>query len=256
MKRIKLIILLLFCTTIALGQGQKSDKDKKETPDLPGIILVDFGFNFQKDAPSEMDINWFKSKSFGIYYMRTFELGKKLTFNPAVGINFEKYGFSNDVTIGYPTLTLAQEANPDADPPVFQAPATYGELSVIDLSNGRNVSKSQMAMNYLDIPLQLRYNFKGNDKKGGMYVAIGCMASLLLESHTKVKYKEAGRDQTIKRRDDFQQSTLRYGLQGRFGFGSFNFFYKQYFSNVFNGKGPAGTSDITTSTFGISVSGL
>lgn len=238
MRKVTSVILFVLCANWVLAQGKDDADDKKSAPDLPGIIMVDFGFNFYKEAPSELEINWFKSKSFGMYYMKSFRMGKKLTFDPAIGINFEKYGFSNNSSIGY---------QDNGDGP---------ELSIIDLSGVDELKKSQLAMNYLDIPLQLRYYLKNNETQGATYVSVGAIASFLLESHTKVKFKDAGRDQTIKQRDDFEQNKLRYGLQGRFGFGSFNFFYKHYFSNIFNSNGPAGTPDITTNTIGISISGL
>lgn len=262
MKKFVLVLLITYCSGLAFAQNE--EKSSKEVPDLPGIILIDFGFNFFKDNPTNMDIGWFKSKSFGAYYMRTFKLGRKMTFNPAIGINFEKYGFSNDVSIGYPLETIGSAAIPaipaSGDDPAIDAvaavPNSYGNLSVLDISYLGQVNKSQLAMNYLDIPIQFRYFLKDNSVKGGAYVALGAMFSMLLESHTKVKFSDGGRDLTEKRRDDFQQNKFRYGLQARFGFGSFNFFYKQYFSSLFKGTGPAGTSDITTSTIGISISGL
>ena len=238
MKKIILLLVFAFCSNFLIGQNVEKEEKKKSAPDLPGVILLDFGFNFFQKEPAEMNINWFKSKSFGLYYMRVFNLGKKISFNPAIGINFEKYGFSNDITIGY------------------QDNGNGEELSIVDLGSFQEVSKSQLAMNYLDIPIQFRYFLKGNDVKGGTYFAIGGMLSLLVESHTKVKFTNNGRNQTQKARDDFNQSNLRYGVQGRFGFGSVNFFYKRYFSKLFNSEGPAGTADITTNTIGISISGL
>lgn len=262
MKKLVLILLLTYCSELAIAQDE--EKSKNAVPDLPGIILIDFGFNFLKDNPSNLDIGWFRSKSFGAYYMRTFKLGRKMTFNPAIGINFEKYGFSNDVTIGYPLESIGAPAIPaipatgdaDAVNAVAEVPNSYGDLSVLDISYLGQVNKSQLAMNYLDIPIQFRYFLKDNSVKGGAYIALGGIVSLLLESHTKVKFKEGGRDITEKRRDDFQQTKLRYGLQGRFGFGSFNFFYKHYFSSLFKGTGPVGATDMTTSTIGVSISGL
>ncbi|MFT7032725.1 MAG: hypothetical protein ACJA2S_001226 [Cyclobacteriaceae bacterium] len=262
MKKLILVLLLSYCFGSAIAQDE--EKSKNSVPDLPGIILVDFGFNFFKDNPSNTDIGWFKSKSFGAYYMRTFKLGRKMTFNPAIGINLEKYGFSNDVSVGYKLESLATPEIPavldannnELSQAIPAEPNIYSELSVLDLSHLTQVNKSQLAMNYLDIPIQFRYFLKDNSVKGGAYVALGGIVSLLLESHTKVKFNDGGRDITEKRRDDFQQTRLRYGLQGRFGFGSFNFFYKQYFSSLFKGTGPAGALDITTSTIGISISGL
>ncbi|MDP4680196.1 MAG: PorT family protein [Cyclobacteriaceae bacterium] len=262
MKKIILVLLLNYCYGLAIAQDE--EKQKKTVPDLPGIILVDFGFNFFKDNLNNLEINWFKSKSFGVYYMKSFKLGKKMTFNPAIGINFEKYGFTKDVTIGYPLETLGspaiQASAETIDSPAVTAvaavPNGYGDLSILDISYLGQVNKSQLAMNYLDIPIQFRYFLKDNSTKGGTYVALGGIVSLLMESHTKVKFKDGGRDITEKTRDDYQQTKLRYGLQARFGFGSFNFFYKQYFSNLFKGTGPIGSTDITTSTIGFSISGL
>lgn len=238
MKKYSLLILLVLCVNLVIASVKDDGDEKKPTPDLPGVIMIDFGFNFLQSAPSNLETNWFKSKSFGAYYMKSFKMGKKMSFDPAIGISLEKYGFSKDRTIGYETN------------------GTTTELTIMDLSGYDEVKKSQLAMNYLDIPLQLKYYLKNNELKGSAYVSVGAIASLLIESHTKVKFKDGGRDQTIKKRDDFEMNKLRYGLQGRFGFGSVNFFYKYYFSNLFNSNGPVGATDITTNTIGISISGL
>lgn len=240
MKKIVLVLLVIGYTLLsAEAFGQDSSERKPfSSPDLPGTLVFDFGFNGFIDAPDTMDLSWWGSKSASFYYMKTYKLGKKLTFNPAIGLSLEKYAFVKDITLG-------------------EVQNTQGE-TVIDVVEVKadDVLKSKMAINYIDLPVELRFYPKGSDRKGSFFIAAGGSVSMLFESHNKVKFKENGVTKMTKNRGDFRQNNFRYGLQGRLGFGSVNFFYKQYFSNIFKSDGPTGTANTTSRTIGISFSGF
>lgn len=229
---------ILITTTVQAQDSQLDSKRSLSSPDFPGALVFDLGFNGFNTAPDTMDLSWWKSKSISVYYMQSFDIGKKFTFNPAIGLSLEKYSFVKDVTLGYVENTQGENV-----------------IGVVEIE-ADEVLKSKMAINYIDLPVEFRYYPRGNDKKGSIYFALGGSLGLLMESHTKTKFKENGITKTVKLKDDFRQNNWRYGLQARFGVGSVNFFYKQYRSNIFKSDGPAGTENTTSQTIGISFSGF
>ena len=56
------LLLTLFSLNLS---AQLTEEVKKKTPDLPGQLMIDFGFNLVMNEPAEMPYNWFRSKSLG-----------------------------------------------------------------------------------------------------------------------------------------------------------------------------------------------
>lgn len=247
MKNIYTVLaVLLMATTTTLASNSKSnagEEDKKPITDdsqILGRVHMDLGLNILREAPSEMSISAFQSKSIGFYYMREFPIGKKMSFNPSLGVTMEKYSFKNDVTLGYTPST------------VFVGIDSLGFLSDANL----DIKRSKLATSFIEVPVEFRYYFNGNETGDGFYVALGASAGIRLETHTKVKFTEGNVKKVEKKRDDFQQNNLRYGVHGRIGYKGVNLFYKHSLTTMFNSRGPVNTTNTTFSTIGISISGF
>ncbi len=201
------------------------EKTELASPDIPGSMVLDLGFMNLSNADDAMGTAFWGSKSFGIYYNKPLPVNDKITFNIALGVGSEKYAFDNDITLGY-----------GIDPS-----STVNEITTID-TLGFSATKSKLATTYLDLPIEFRFGFGGNPSDGG-FIAIGGMAGVLIDSHTKVKYEENGRNVIDKVKDDFGISNFRYGVSGRLGYRGFNIYYKYYFSQLFSsGEQPQGTT--------------
>ena len=232
--------LLLLMVVLILGhfasKGQLSEEVKKVTPELPGEILVDFGFNLINNAPDEMDMNWWRSKSVAIWFVKPFDLSNKISFRPGIGVNLEKLGTKDPYSVGYIENELGQTV-----------------LGYRDIPG--NTVKSQLALNYAEIPIEMRYHFSGNDKNG-VYLALGGTFAFLFDDKTKIKYEISRGTIIEKNKDNIQTSKTRLSAYGRIGFGAFGAFYKWYFTDIFTNAGPPGTMETSYSTIGISVSGF
>jgi hypothetical protein len=201
------------------------EKTELASPDIPGSMVVDIGFMNLSNPDDAMNTSFWGSKSFGVYYMKPMPINDKMTFNVSLGIGSEKYAFDSDITLGH-----------GIDPNNLNR-----EITTID-TLGFSARKSKLATTYLDLPIELRFGFGGNPSDGGFF-AIGAMAGILIDGHTKIKYEENGRNVINKVKDDFGLSNFRYGLSGRLGFRGFNLYYKHYFSKLFsNGEQPQGTT--------------
>ena len=234
-----LIVVLLISTTAAMSTNSDDGEKKKPFTDdsqIIGRVYFDLGLNILRDAPSVMDISAFQSKSVGLYYMRQFDLGKKMSFNPSLGITMEKFSFKNDVVLGYSSTST-------------------DSLAFLPITTG-TVNRSKLATSYFEAPMEFRYYFNGNESNDGFYLAFGGSFGIRIESHSKTKYTELGVKKVEKKRDNFQQTNLRYGVHGRIGYKSVNLFYKHSLTTIFGSNGPVNTNNSSFSTIGISFSGL
>ena len=237
MKRFLLTILCLSVSTLGIAQGN-GDKEKREVeerkinprPDLLGSLIFDLGFNFlSSEAPDNMDIGFWGSKSVGIYYYFNKKLGNsKFSINPGIGLGLEKYKFDKDVTLSYVTDSAGQR-----------------ELAIVGLDSligDFNFKKSKLAANYVEVPAELRYHVK-QDQDGGFRIVLGGKIGILYSAHTKVKYKESGTTKKLKLNDDFQLNLFRYSVYGRVGWPGFMIFYDLSLSDLFeSGNGPEQTT--------------
>ena len=230
MKLLVIAILSLTLSTLSYGQESSSPSGQGPSgiatpgaePDLPGTLTIDFGFNFLQNAPDNMDLRFWKSKGVGLYYLYDMPIGEStFSFHPGLGVAFESYAFSQNVTVDYP---------PGAD-----------SAAIVPL-NGEmyeTVDKSKLVTHYVDVPLEFRFYSKKNYR--GFMVALGAKVGYLFNSYTKIKYQDEGEGFTQKLQQDanFNLNRLRYGAIARLGFRGFNLHGQYMFSDLFkSGGGP------------------
>ena len=227
MKLLTIIVLSLAISTLGYGQESSTAPNLQNPsgvaapgaePDLPGTLTVDFGFNFLQNAPDNLNLRFWKSKGVGLYYLYDMPIGEsKFSFHPGLGVGFESYAFSNNVTIGY---------TPGAD-----------SASIVDLDGAiyETVDKSKLVTHYVDVPLEFRFYTKENYR--GFMVGVGAKVGYLFSSYTKIKYETEGETRTSKLRQDFNLNRLRYGVSARLGFRGFNLHGQYMLSNLFKSAG-------------------
>ncbi|UXP33643.1 PorT family protein [Reichenbachiella agarivorans] len=238
-KKVTIVLgaLALLLTLDFDASAQLSEEVNKKTPELPGEIQVDFGFNMLTGKPDYWnDIHWWRSKSVAIYFVKPFDLSKKMEFRPGIGVSLEKIGSRN-----------ANFIDPDG--------------TLTDLGSNIDIIKGQMAFNYIELPIEIRYNMTGNDSKSSPYISVGGMFGYAFETKAKIKYedKDLGEKAKIKVKGDadfLDTPKFRIGLQARVGLGGVSLFYKQYITPVIKENQFADNNKIINHTIGISISGL
>lgn len=229
MKLLTAVILSFALSTLAYGQEASISSNRLDStsvsppgaePDLPGTLTVDFGFNFLQGAPDNLDLQFFKSKGVGLYYLYDMPIGEsKFSFHPGLGVGFESYAFSQNVTLAYA---------PGAD-----------SVDIVNLDGAiyETVDKSKLVTHYVDVPLEFRFYSKENYR--GFMAAVGAKVGYLFSSYTKIKYETEGEPRTSKLRQDFNINRLRYGVSARLGFRGFNLHGQYMLSDLFkSGGGP------------------
>ncbi|MGW8122996.1 outer membrane beta-barrel protein [Roseivirga echinicomitans] len=233
----KLGILLIGVLTLgSIARAQR--------PDLPGSLVVDWGLVTLSNAPTDISLNSFKSKTVNVIYYYDLPIGDNgFTFTPGIGLGMERFTLKDNKTL----TTTVNNAN-------IRSVAVSDLATVYPQANGFNQSK--LGLNYLDIPLEFRYYMSKDNMSRGFRAAIGAKVGILYSSFTKVKFEDRAADQRmIKDRQGLGLERFRYGIQARVGFAGFSLFGYYELSNKFD-IAPAGGADTQGLSFGISLAGF
>jgi len=247
-----LLIALGFATISAFAQeptpknnrANRTSKLIQESagrPDIPGDLLIEFGFNWIQEHPEGIGFNTMGSRTFNAYYLYDINIGESaFSFHPGIGIGTEKYKFVDNVTLGYGLDSLGQQ-----------------EVQLVPLDSiygvGTAYKKSQINPIYLDIPVEIRWRSRKYDPKRSFKIAIGGKVGVLIDSKTKVKYTAGGENKITKQKENFEINTLRYGAHMRLGYGGFSAYAYYGLSDIFRKeKGPMDTTMFPI-TFGLSL---
>lgn len=194
---------------------------------------IEFGFNgFDKEDysmynPADKDfmsLNQGKSIEFNLNF---YELNIGLAKNyvglvSGMGFSFNNYRFDNDYTIA--------------------KGATRTEPVALDPNN---LSKTKLAVSYLNVPVLLEFQIPVNHNEGRLFINGGIIGGVKIGSHTKVKYG----DKKDKDRSGFNLNSFNYAATARIGYKDISLFAKYSLTPLFQtGKGP----ELTPFTIGIS----
>jgi len=253
MKNTILILLSIFSINISLAGENKNEENNnsndvnspQETkqaarPNIPGDLMLDFGFNLDYNAPEKMNLQIIGSRGINIYYLLnpSFNFGKMITFHPGFGVGFGNLMFNDDIILTNRQVDGEFDVRLDSAQDILPAASA--------------ITKSKLTLGYFEVPLELRVNFNKANPETGIKLALGGKIGYRIDAHTKVKYDEGGDSKKLKMKEDFQTNRLRYGVYARFGFDAIQLYYFHGLSGVFQqGDGPEGTNDTTVGMAGI-----
>ena len=214
---------------------------------LIGQITFDNWFhNAELSNGEDLQTEWY-SRGVNIYVMYDIKFGDNSIFSIAPGIG---YGHSSI----FSNATIAQ----DSAGSFFQPTPGEGDIGI----NGEEIQelkKNKLALNYLEVPIELRMRTRPNKKGNSFKVALGFKGGWMFDAHTKVKYEvnKVSEDGTItkkvKEKNIENIFKFRYGPTFRIGYSSINLIAYYGLSGVFeDGQGP----DVTPFSIGISFNGL
>ena len=229
-----LLVLSLFFLSYQAVNGQSLENSgsgivtKNGRPDIPGEIGFDLGLNYALDFPEEMSHDLIRSIYFSPHYKFEYFIPKtKFSILSGVSFGLEKYRFKEHVTI---------IRTPDAK-------NNYSN-QVVGLDTfliNSNVKKSNLSVNYVEIPLEIRFRTNYEYPKKGFNFSAGGKIGYMFNAHTRYKYRMEGETKFSTQIENFDLSPFRYGVTGRVGYGIFNLFYYYSLNPLFQkDKGPLG----------------
>lgn len=234
------LILLLF--TLFSGSLFAQDKARTSRPDIPGSFIVDFGFNQMINAPADFQYTFFGSHTVNLYYQYPIRFGRShYSFNPGIGVSLERFRFKSRGLLYDSIESGSQIEHYD----VIKASLLY-----------TSARKTMLIGNYLEIPLEFRFDTKPEDIARSFNFALGGRVGYLIDSQQKIKYKENAQVKKVKDKQDFGLTKFRYGVYARVGIGGFNVFGFYNLTPLFQtDKGPDKTT-ANSMTIGISLNGF
>jgi len=236
--RILTVAILLMSSFYATAQEEPA-RTVASRPDVPGHFLIDFGLNQGLNQPPKgFKRGFWGSRAINLSYYYPFRFGaSKFSFIPGIGISMERFKWANNYVLKDTT---------DNEEVYDLVPNTYYP----------GLRKSQLITNYLEIPLEFRFDANPSDPSRTFWVSLGGRIGVMASSQTKVKYKEAGEIHKIKDRDQFGLNQIRYAATLRWGVGGFGWFVNYNLTPMFEkAKGPQ-KADLSVLTAGITINGL
>ena len=194
---------------------------------------IELGFNafaktdYRMYDPSDndfMSLNQGKSMEFDFnFYELNIGLAKSYVgLVSGMGISFNNYRFENPYTI---------KKDMNRTEPI--------------LLDDSNLSKTKLAITYLNVPVLLEFQIPVNQHEGRLFINAGLVGGVKIGSHTKVKYG----NNKEKDRSGFNLNSFKYAASARIGYKDVSLFANYSLTKLFeSGKGP----ELTPFTIGIS----
>ena len=234
------LVVLLSLITISFNLFSQEKPKKAARPNIPGSFMIDLGVNRAIDKPNNFKQGFWGSRTLNLYYQYPIRMGRShFSFSPGVGTSFERWLFTNDYVLADTTDNSIDEF-----------------LLVPGKEFFTGTKKSMLVANYVEIPLEFRFDTAPEDIARSFNVAIGGRVGYLFESKMKVKYREDGETKILKDKQNLGLSQIRYGVYTRIGVGAFNIFGFYNLTPLFEkDKGPDKTT-MNSYTVGISINGF
>lgn len=204
-----LTIVLAFALSFTAIAQDKEAKTLLDRPDLPGKLILDYGYNFLQNNPSNFGNKAFESKSVGLHYVREFFPINNISISAGAGFGFEKLSFTGGNVLGYDNNDVL----------------TYEPSDEV-------IKKSKLATTYIQIPVDIRYYPGGEGNGTRFFVGVGGYVGYLIDAHSKVSFLNTN-TKLRKERGDFNLNEFRYGLTMKLGFDSFHLIGKYDLSEIF-----------------------
>lgn len=213
------------------------DEDRTHTTNF---CILDMGINtflYKKgfNLPDQyhfLDLNL--AKSIGVNFL-FFESGlniikENLKLKYGLGLEYNNYRFNENYTL---------------------MPDTFDVVAIEE----KNIffNKNKLTTKFITSPILLQFQTNENENGNSFFIAAGVNFGYNLKAYTKQVYEINGNKHKDKLYDDFNIEKIRYGLTGRIGYGSVNFFVNYALSSLFE-KGTA--PELYPLTAGIRLIGL
>ena len=157
-------------------------------------LIIDITLDNFAQRPANMEVNTIKSRGVNVKLMKD-KLIKNSRFSIGYGLAFGSQNFDTDRFI------LVDD--------------TIGHTHFVAIDPNVDVKRNKLSVNYLDLPLELRFRSKPLKKDNQLKLAIGFKIGVLLQSH--VKYEDD--DGKVKFYNIDNLNKYRYGVDARLGYG-------------------------------------
>jgi hypothetical protein len=240
MRKIVFAVIAIGLFSAASGQDstiRRMITTKKETPSNDHF-LIQLGHLTWVGQPDSIHTKGIP-RSLNIYVMMNFPFKTNSHWSVALGP-----GIASDNMI-FDKMTVGIKEN------------TAG-IRFNDVSDTSHFKRYKLSVNFLEVPVELRYRFNPENDRKSVKITIGAKVGTLLNAHTKGKILQNKGNQTIgdytvKESSKQFFSKQRLSVMGRVGYGALSVFASYSITPVFKeGLGPT----VRPLSIGLTLSGL
>ena len=171
-------------------------------------LVLDINLDNWDKTPQGVEVKGFRSRGINIMFTDERQFGKgNVAFGWGIGFSSQNF---------HTNSLYVQDSNADTSGFI-----PYPDSIEYDLN--------KLSLNYLDIPLELRFRTKANVKGKRLKLSLGFKVGILLNAHTKF---DDG-DNKLKTYHLDNIPDLHYGLTGRLGFGRIGVSYFMSLTTLF-----------------------
>jgi hypothetical protein len=218
MKKILLLSLSLSYALFSFAGPEDSTATtkKKPKPLAKERVFLAYDFNFLVNSGSGIEVSPFRSGGVttALFWDRPFG---RSPISLAIGVGFSSFNIHSRSAIGTDAI---------------------GSNFFFKLPDSVSISRNKISLNYLELPLELRFRTRPNTKNQSFKIALGFKAGYLIQSHTKYKGDDLATpiDDKIKVKtfNIDNMSPWRYGVTARIGYGMFNLYGFYSLQGLFN----------------------
>ena len=244
----KKILTLAFRAFTLNAQAQESAPTAPKTtiggrPNIPNDLSIEFGLNQLTNRPADLALNLFGSRAFNVFSQKPFKIfGDQSGFvlSPGIGLATNKFSFKDDENL-FQSSTLKAESSVLKD-----VKSVYG--TSID------VKTNNLAVNYLEVPIELQYHVNKKDYSKSFRVSLGARVGYLYQAHTKISFDSPTTGAVkIKQSENYGLEKIRYGLNFKAGSPGFYIWTTYYLNPMWQAdRGPFKT-EANQVSFGLAI---
>lgn len=225
-KGLILIGLLWMSLTTLYAQGERMGGQDR--------IVMELNWNSWLNTPDGIEQRWF-SRGLNVFFMYDLQLGNSpFSIAPGFGIGTDNV-YHNGRFVATDTQTV-----------------------MVPIPDSVDVKGNKINTTYLEVPFEIRFRTKPNDKGRSWKIAAGVRGGLLISNH--IKYRGEGAtfgfpqaEVKYKEHNVPNLDNLRYGATFRVGYGPVNLHAYYGLSSLFeSGQGP----ELVPFHIGLSINGL
>lgn len=241
MNKLFICITCVFFTLSVAAQDDEGTKTFEETKAIVNKakdrLVIDLSVDMLFHKPDSLKVKFF-SRGLNAYFMYDVVIAKShFSFAPGLGIGTNNY-YINSSIVSDTTKTYFVPINKD----------------------NYDYKKNKISVAYLDIPIELRFRSKPNEKGTSWKLGAGFKAGVNISNKWKYKGPDLAADPTTTNKDDVKWKQFnidyiqkfRYGVTLRGGYGMVNAFVYYSLSDLFK----SGSARLTPFSFGIQLNGL
>ncbi|MEQ9188766.1 MAG: outer membrane beta-barrel protein [Cryomorphaceae bacterium] len=197
------LLLLSFCVSVS-AVAQDASTIKKDSTEIGSnkrphqdLLFVDLTWDYLFNLPADVKQKWYgRGISAGLVYDHPFN--DEGTFSGAIGASIASHNYYLNAVVSR-----------------FDSAGTnYSEFKVV---GDTILARGKISVNYVDVPIELRFRTKENDKGLRWKFALGGKVGYRINVHEKIINDKGIK---IKTYDYPNVTEIRYGVTARAGYGA------------------------------------